>query len=259
MSSNKRRMTSAVCLVLAAALPMLLVGLQPAAAASKDKTPPVVTKWRIGDVPAGTPGLEDLDEVLVRGQRVAIAIADLEDDYYKLYNKLNKDNNYDVHCSYLNTDPDNPGSSLRSRICMPEFVIDAMVDWNQGRCELQDFTTLDLNKNHVLSESEVAGSKELLNQFWEMDTDHDGRITYLEFTARAADEVPTACYTPPSPELVLMAGTDRWYKQMKKVTASDPRLQKMADNLGDLYGQLRVLQKQAGKLEEAAKLKKVKR
>jgi hypothetical protein len=259
MSSRKRRMTSAVCLVLAAALPMILGSVQSAAAASKDKAPPLVTKWRIGEIPEGTPGLEDLDEVMVRGRRVAIAIADLEDDYYKLYNKLNKDNSYDVHCYYLNTDPDNPGSALRSRVCMPEFVIDAMLDWNQGRCEVQDFTTLDLNKDHVLSESEVAGSKELLNQFWDMDTDHDGRITYLEFNARSSDYIPTACYTPPSPELVLMAGTDKWYKQMTKVTASDPRLQKMADNLGDLYGQLKVLQRQAGKLEGAAKAKKVKR
>ena len=45
---------------------------------------------------------------------------------------------------------------------------------------------------------------------------------------------------------------------MMKVTASDPQLLQMAANLGDLYGQLRVLQKQAGKLEARELAKKAK-
>ena len=158
-------------------------------------------------MPAGTPALDELDEVMVRGRRATIAIADLEDDYYKRYNKLNKDNNYDVHCSYVNTDPDNPGSALRSRICLPEFLIDAMSEWAQGRCERQDFFSLDLNKDHVLSEAEAAGSRELLPQLYAMDSNHDRRITYVEFLERA-DESPTQCYQPPPPELVLVARTN---------------------------------------------------
>jgi hypothetical protein len=209
---------------------------------------PTVTKWRVADVPPGTKELDELDEVMVWGRKAATAIADLEDDYYERYNKLNKDNNYDVHCSYINTDPDNPGSALRSRICIPEFVIDAMQEWSQGRCEQQDFFSLDLNKDHVLSEAEAAGSRELLPQLYELDTNHDRRITFTEFENRAA-ETPTVCYQPPPPELVLVGGTNKWYAQMLKVTNSDPQLKQMADNLGLLYGQLRVLQKQAHKLE----------
>jgi acetolactate synthase small subunit len=56
-----------------------------------------------------------------------------------------------------------------------------------------------------------------------------------------------------------MAGTDRWYAQMTKVTNSDPQLQQMAANLGDLYGVLRLLQKQQGKLEAQELVKKVRR
>jgi hypothetical protein len=220
-------------------------------------SPAPVTRWQVGDIPEGTTELDELDEVLVRAKRAAIVIADLEDDYYKLYNKLNKDNNYDVHCSYLNTDPDNPGSLLRSRVCMPEFLADAMVDWAQGRCDVPDFTSLDLNKDHSLSEAEAAGNRELSRQVWDLDTNHDRRLVYTEFAAFSG-ELPTACYEPPPPDLVLVGRTERWYQQMMKVTTSDERLLKMASNLGDLYGQLRVLQKHAGKLEARAMAQKVK-
>jgi hypothetical protein len=228
-----------------------------AMAATATAGSPPVTKWRVGDIPAENTELDELDEVLVWGRRATVLIADLEDDYYKRYNKLNKDKRYDVHCSYINTDPDNPGSALRSRICMPEFVIDAMVDWAQGRCEIPDFTSLDLNKDNVLSEAEAAGNKQLLDQVFEMDTNRDRRITFVEFLERPEAVNPVACYQPPSPEQVLMAGTDKWYAQMMKVTSSDPQLLEMASNLGTLYGQLRVLEKQAVKLEARELAKKV--
>jgi hypothetical protein len=251
MTRNTHLPSSRLPAALAAAL-FVFAGVGVSGAASAANTDPkMITQWRIGDIPPGTEGLDELDEVLVRGQRAAIIIADLEDDYYKRYNKLNKDNNYDVHCSYLNTDPDNPGSALRSRVCMPQFLIDAMVDWAQGRCEYPDFMSLDLNKDHVLSEAEAAGNSALVRQVWELDTNHDRRLTYVEFLEFGTD-LPTACYQPPPPELVLVGGTEKWYSQMMKVTKSDPDLSKMADNLGDLYGQLRVLQKHAGKLEAQA-------
>jgi hypothetical protein len=247
-----------LCLTFAG-LSVLIAGATTATfAAAATPAPPPVTVWGIPDVPPGTV-LDELDEVLVRGRRATIAIADLEDDYYQRYNKLNKNNNYDVHCSYINTDPDNPGSALRSRICIPEFVIDAMVDWAKGRCEIPDFTSLDLNKDNVLSESEAAGNKQLLGQVFEMDTNRDRRITFVEFLERAEVAPAVACYEPPAPELVLMGGTDKWYAQMVKVTRSDPQLRQMSANLGDLYFQLRILQKQAGKLEAQELAKRAKR
>lgn len=245
-------------LVMIAAAASVLAGAAVCAAEATPSSPPV-TKWLVGDIPADNTALDELDEVLVWGRRATVAIADLEDDYYKRYNKLNKNNNYDVHCSYINTDPDNPGSALRSRICIPEFVIDAMVDWARGRCEIPDFTSLDLNKDNVLSEHEASGNKQLLDQVFEMDTNRDRRITFVEFLERPEAVNPVACYSPPAPEAVLVAGTDKWYAQMLKVTNSDPQLKEMASNLGLLYGQLRVLEKQAGKLEAQELARKVKR
>ena len=251
-------MRRVACKVLASALVVLLGANPVAAATAADAAIPHATKWRVGDIPPGTAGLDDLDEVVVRGRRAAIAIADIEDEYYALYNKLNKDNNYDVHCIYVNTNPDNPGSAILSRLCLPEFLSDAMVQWAQGRCDPMDYTSLDTNKDGVLSESEAAGNRELLYSFRDLDTNHDRRLTYTEFIEYSGDQ-PVACYQPPPPELVLVGRTEKWYQQMMKVTASDPRLKAMADHLGDLYGQLRVLQKQAGKLEAAAKVAKASR
>ena len=46
------------------------------------------------------------------------------------------------------------------------------------------------------------------------------------------------CYRPPEPDLVLMEGTDKWYKHMMQVTNSDPRLRDMAGRLDELHQEL---------------------
>lgn len=43
---------------------------------------------------------------------------------------------------------------------------------------------------------------------------------------------------PLKPQLVLMEGTQKWYDHSMKVINSDPRLQKMAGHLDDLYHEL---------------------
>ena len=45
-----------------------------------------------------------------------------EDSFYSLYNKLNDDNLYDVHCSYQAT----TGSQIKNQVCRPEFLSKAI-------------------------------------------------------------------------------------------------------------------------------------
>jgi hypothetical protein len=73
--------------------------------------------------------LEQLDEIVVRGESVIKAINDAEDNFYALFNQVNKDDDYDTHCVYLNIDPDNANSTIKSRVCLPGFVADAMADY----------------------------------------------------------------------------------------------------------------------------------
>ena len=63
--------------------------------------------------------LQELDEIWVRGKRLNRSIADVEDDFFKLYNKLNMEDDYDIHCGYASIDR---GSMIMSRVCAPEFL-----------------------------------------------------------------------------------------------------------------------------------------
>lgn len=59
-----------------------------------------------------------------------------EDDFYKLYNKLNDDNLYDVRCSY-----EAPiGSRIKTHVCRPAFLLRAL-----SRGEINRMTNLEKN------------------------------------------------------------------------------------------------------------------
>jgi hypothetical protein len=71
---------------------------------------------------------EELDEVTVEGQRLAEMrkrIVAAEDRFYALYNELNKNDDFDVHC--VNEAP--LGTRLKKRKCQPEFYSQAETDY----------------------------------------------------------------------------------------------------------------------------------
>lgn len=188
---------------------------------------------------------QELDEVVVRGKRLVEAIRDAEDEFFKLYNELNRDDDYDMNCPYLNIDPDNPGSHLTARVCMPSFVASAMADSLAARyrCEPPDFLSLDVNKDFSISRKEAGASEPIIFDFEKMDSNHDGRLSFAEFPTDVKSQIPAACYQPPPPQLILMARTEAWHAHMLKVTHSDPRLHEMASHLGDLYYELWSIQR----------------
>ena len=78
--------------------------------------------------------VQELDEILVRGKNIRDAIADAEDEFFLLYNKLNKDDDYSTSCIYVNTDTD---TQIKSRLCIPGFLADALADqvYFQQQCQ----------------------------------------------------------------------------------------------------------------------------
>lgn len=73
-------------------------------------------------LPADAPPVEELtelEEVRVRGKLVANAVITVENRVFRLYNKLNKNNRFDVHCMDMRLNPD---SLALQRTCLPEFV-----------------------------------------------------------------------------------------------------------------------------------------
>lgn len=202
--------------------------------------------------------LDELEEVVVQGKNIAEEIVKAETEYYALFNDLNKDDRYDTHCVFLKLET---GSSMESRVCIPGFVADAMADWApfKARCQppvepgQDEFDCLDRSRNGRISMDEASARIELASEFMTLDADQNGSLDRTEFPLDLPP--PTAVYQPPAPEMVLMEGSKRWYDHMMQVTKSDPRLMKMADNLGGLYQDLAATQRRYDKLDTEAKLR----
>ena len=202
-----------LCIGLAAAMPV---------SAAEAATP--------ADVPAG---LQELDEIMVRGKRLKQTIAEAEDEFFSLFNAVNKDDDYDTHCQQLNVDPE---SQIRSRVCMPGFVADAMAHWAASKVDCTDFTSI-AGMDGRISPGEADDDEDLKAHFTLLDINHDGFLSLMEYAERQTN-FQTNCYQAPPPQLVLMEGTQRWYEHSMRVINTDPRLQKMAGHLDDLYHEL---------------------
>lgn len=182
-----------------------------------------------------------LDEVIVRGKKLAQTITDAEDDFYKLYNKLNKDDKYDVNCAQLNTNPD-ANSRITSRVCLPGFVADAIVDYTvfKSRCQppldgFDEFDCLDRNKDSRLSWQEASARPDLDARMFTLDADSNGYLTRDEYPQEGSG--PPA-YQPPPPDLVLMEGSRKWYDHMMETIRSHPELQEKAGKLDGLWAEM---------------------
>ncbi|MEO8313949.1 MAG: hypothetical protein ABI645_04050 [Pseudomonadota bacterium] len=69
--------------------------------------------------------LQELDEVVVTGGRLYDRIVKAEDKFFKLYNELNDDDDFDTNCANVPIDKD---SRLEQRFCMPSFFADAKAE-----------------------------------------------------------------------------------------------------------------------------------
>jgi hypothetical protein len=189
--------------------------------------------------------LLELDEVVVHGERLRDRIIKAEDEFYKIYNQINKDDRYDISCPYLNLSSDS-GSRINSRLCLPGFVADSIADYAAFKVSCEpEFANFDANRDGRVSRMEASANADLQFQFDQLDQNDDDQLDqYGEFRAFETWALMNQnCYRPPPPELVLMEGTDAWYKHMLKVTNSDPRLRDMAGKLDDMHLELSSVQR----------------
>lgn len=78
--------------------------------------------------------LQELDEVVVHGTNLRDRIIRAEDRFFRLYNQLNKDDDFDVNCAYVPLEAD---TRIPERMCAPGFYANAIVDtltWGE-RCK----------------------------------------------------------------------------------------------------------------------------
>lgn len=90
-----------------ASLPLLMLAV-----------PAPATESLAAESPRPVEELVELDEVKVRGKVVANAVITVENRVFRLYNQLNKDNRYDVHCR----DTRSREGLAMLRVCVPEFL-----------------------------------------------------------------------------------------------------------------------------------------
>ncbi len=65
----------------------------------------------------------ELEEIRVHGESLARRIERAEDDFFALYNILNADDRFDVHCGQMAL---HPGSMIMQRTCVPGFLVDQL-------------------------------------------------------------------------------------------------------------------------------------
>src|SRR5690349_2761207 len=94
-----------------------LLGIAAASMATvaAEPAPPAQPATAVAPATQASPD-EDLGQIVVRGENIIKAINDAEDNFYDLFNKVNKDDDYDTRCVYLEL---NPTSRSASRVCIP--------------------------------------------------------------------------------------------------------------------------------------------
>jgi hypothetical protein len=119
MNNQKRVRPGAACLAMAGALflmhPAIAPALEPRAAAAPHSVSP-----------SHEQAIQELEEVTVRGTRLLDRIMALENRFYRLYNLLNKEDQYDISCTHWSQDTES--ERFNQRLCLVQFYVDAIED-----------------------------------------------------------------------------------------------------------------------------------
>lgn len=168
--------------------------------------------------------LVELDEVKVRGKLVANAVITAENRLFRLYNKLNKVNRYDVYCR----DVPARNSLALLRLCVPEFLSrqSASIYYPSRSSSFGGFSRCGLptpgfdSNGSVYFQSACLGSTSSTNTYVYSPTRFDS----------ASNPTNSSRSIPVEPER-----TAEFKKTMASVLGSDPELYEMAVELAGMY------------------------
>ena len=208
-----------VPLISAAVLGWMLGGVAAAAVSATSATGASAVS------PGQTP-LQELDEIWVRGKRLHRSIADVEDDFFRLYNKLNKEDDFDIHCGYASLDR---GSMIMSRVCAPEFLAYLA----------RPTQSVSYYRPPVISSS-CASYDASYSGFSAGNLMYTSCTSGMSFGGESYVVAPR--YDGPPPGLVLMERGPEYTANVIKVINSDPRLLEKYTQLVGLYEEMRQTQ-----------------
>lgn len=182
--------------------------------------------------------LVELDEVKVRGKLVANAVITAENRVFRLYNKLNQNDRYDVHCGDVRI----RDSLALLRVCVPEFLASYAdstpvpssfnIGWGFDRMSACGGTRSGVDQNGNMYHMPACLSTQYTSTYGLLPT----RRSF----------VSSAVAAPPVP-----AETINEYKQnMLRVFNSDPALHDMATELAGMYREVDRIQARYAALQE---------
>ncbi len=119
MSHGKQNGLVGACMALAGTFALA------ATTANAQQTIPVAMTSSAGEAQLESEMILELEEVVVEGGRLYDRIVKAEDRFFKLYNELNKEDDFDTNCAFVPIDQD---SRMEQRFCMPAFFADAKAE-----------------------------------------------------------------------------------------------------------------------------------
>jgi hypothetical protein len=163
--------------------------------------------------------IQELDDIWVRGKYLSEVIEAAEDNFFKRYNQLNKDQKYDVYCGVMSLDS---SSMIMIRKCVPGFIVN---------------NSYDIWTNTVRLGSTCES--------------YSGDATYFCGTSGSGN-LSSPQYVPPSPQLLLMSNGPTYARNVLRVVVSDPLLLELVGGLRDLYHEMELTQQDFVKIRDSA-------
>lgn len=189
--------------------------------------------------------VETLDEVWIRGKHLSDVIETAEDRFFELYNKLNKKNEFDVYCGQMSL---NKGSMLMVRRCMPGFIINNYYDAGSRTLNLGGGGSYGAYGGSMGCGGNMIGFRESNGDSYYMSS--CSYTTYSPYGGNMPGPFNSYSYTPtasnayqPPADLMLMDRRPAYLRNIVEVVKSDPRLLTMVKDLGDLYDEMDLAQK----------------
>jgi hypothetical protein len=194
-------------------------------AATAASTSPVAQAQPIGE-------LQELDEIWVRGKSLSDQIVDTEDEFFRLYNKLNRNHDFDVQCGYLRLDRD---SLAMSRTCVPQYLA-------YGSYYPDTFWNVNMGSScSGSSYSQTIGQDLNSSDYWYMASCGQPRYSTMS-------DWPTRIYVGLSPERIAERRQE-YVRSLIRAIYADQRLLEKANELTGLYQEMRATQDQYNKVK----------
>jgi hypothetical protein len=200
--------------------------------------------------PLASATLDELDEIVVNGQRMERRMLESEQRFYNAYNLLNTNKDFAVTCKFVRADQ-NPGAYGASRYtpgCVPVFYANAMADeageYMGSSCGADSFSPFD-------SRTFTASTSGNSYAYTSNGSSSDG-FFFINGQPRGwggADPVGGCIYVarPPSekPHLMWLDRRAAFEENLMKVMRSNPQLQSLGGQFQSLIDESRDAQKLA--------------